>query len=490
MSLYRQKSFFNRWKSKSGSTRASSSSSQSQYKPEQTGSGNRPRSRGVSSHISNKKPKATSRVHSKAGGGTQCSNPAYSPNTSHVRRNPSLKKIGSQRRLSLTYKDSAVQTDIDLMESYVSTLRRRTSSKVSSTSRDSAICNGTVVILEPSDLHHDGVDGRVVTVINKTKHHDVLSYPSCVQQTAGYDPTEEMDCLLKATESTIESTSRSSSQAYNTMSQSPLLPGGERSPLLGSSGYVCGDTTSEDSASDCDLGDPDDLEELLLEAGEYQGSFSSVSSNNTNTRWNPTSKRSSSDSTAHVHMMPERAYFSYHNASTERDATPRITPIRKYSHGRMGPESADLGHNRPDTRLTPLPLYKYEDRCPLHETKQVLSSTAIPSIYVKHPTPQTSESEYLSEVTGSNSSFRTDFSGLASSVNDSGHPMTASADSRQTSSTESSVSEDQICSGLSSPADELPKQTIQKEDSVTKFQEYLRTRGVDLDLATVQSSDV
>ena len=148
------------------------------------------------------------------------------------------------------------------------------------------------------------------------------------------DQEREMDALLQTSDYLNSDPHTNSSQAYNYMTNSPLLPGSERSPLLGSPGFVCDDTTSEETLSDHgDPGDPEELEELLLGAGEYQGSFSSVASSTSYAKWNPSSKRSSSDSNAHVQVLPDRALFSYSNyVEPERTYIADRIPVSKPKH--------------------------------------------------------------------------------------------------------------------------------------------------------------
>ena len=268
---------------------------------------------------------------------------------------------------------------------------------------------------------------------------------------------------------------------------SPLLVGTERSPLLDANNrFVC-DSTSEETLSDRD--DPsDDIDKLLSGVHVHEGSFASLfSSELVLPTLNPVLPRSHINNAAS--FKPRRKVSVEYVAST---CSPRLSESSSSTGGYqpLSPTSVGVGNMDTFPMNSSQPPHSLRSTPP--QQRQLIALPLfgadgnVPDICIHSHQP--SSHCHAPSCSSSNSSINSTNSPKTQILSADRHLV----DDRPEHTEQSAHSS--IDMSPVSPPEELPLADMMQKradfDSVTKFQRYLRTRGLELDLSTVQSSDV
>ena len=327
--------------------------------------------------------------------------------------------------------DSCSQTDDELLD-FMPALRRRLTKTDSSGSGRSR---------SPEERKSPS---------RKVKRHSVTERErSDTTRTATFDTseTEETDCLLYE-DQTLDGTDMN------------LLQGScEQSPLLAAKRDD--DSTSEETLSETNEVNLEDLDELLSGVGPEEGSFPSVCGSD----WHPGSHVTQAESQRPRKSPPERGHPTALPLTFKfDDERPRIRPL-----------DAPLLSSSPLRLARSAPVLVD----PALESQYALATphthVAVPNVIIQQASPCPSDQSSCS----------------GRSV-DSGRPSAESRDLTFNSQEDLTPSPGTHTSGYeltttTHPRSRKPRPTAEKVD---KFQAYLRTRGIDLDLTSVQSSDV
>ncbi len=312
--------------------------------------------------------------------------------------------------------------------------------------------------------------------------------------------------------------SRSSSQSNNNrFDPSCAVSRSERSPLLGSDrGFPGDESTSEETLSEGEHDPGEDLEELLIGAGEYHNSFSSLCSSS-NLDSTPDT-RQAADRRAGV--SPRGALVAYSGAELPAsfctNLAPRTRVIGRTSHpvdkpkmkavssGRAEPVAILTEQDITSTYTIPTESARRSQRT--RDVQSVSPSSGynssstvcaaddlshVPEIRVSKATPKCERYGDPADVGSSYYSRLSSHEPLDQNippgptytsypVGSEGGSTSRSKNDRQRSYSHETGSEDGVSTGTG----------MHSSDSITLFQQYLRNRGLDLDLTSVQSSDV
>ena len=448
----------------------------------------------------------------------------------------------------IVVREFGVQTDDDLLNQIIPSVRRRalnsdssgsTRSQESSgkTSRSQDGCNrgrhrkSSKSSSASKNSYHSSTGGLEYAFPTASS---ALSTPKHRYDSSHHDMhySNSTDKLLSAADHRLEQHNRAFSPHHLGLGdKSPLLGSGEHSPLLsGDERFAC-DSTSEETLSEHETEDQlDDIEDLLTGAGSQADSFESShldilspeggfpefpdygppASHVRRTQFHDsrdttlTSVETATTDVDHVisylddeeehewgrtmdtyraHKRPQDTPTYHPHSHGHRGATEPgyFRPSNNTDHG-MRKESRHYGpHSHGDTvnrsaTCTNESDHYYVNRMgqsnsPLRfVTNHVRSSSPrrhplnIPQIYVNCVSPSLSEGDHASPV-------------RTNRMEDRRHSGESSSSDR----TRSSISLEDVV-GMRLLEDEA--------DSVAKFQEYLKTRGIKLDMNSVQSSDV
>lgn len=374
--------------------------------------------------------------------------------------------------------DSSVQTDDELLENIFTGIRKR-SGKTASTKTNSSLCEVEYQTHGENMIDNDDDCCKPIEVT----FYDIQT-SKC---------NSEADLLLDSSK-TAENNMDCSDGNLLTEEQSPLLSGAERSPLLNlDSRFMC-ESTSEETLSDRD--DPsDDIDELLSGVHVHDGSFASIFSSelvlpgtaNTSSRHGNIRKisieytpRHSDSSSSDFHQLSPTA--------TSSDCTPRkfLEPRTHQQQRRL----VALPTFGTDSDIPDICIHNYSPSqtaaAPSHPSSSSSSShTSVHDDCIQSGNiTGTMSMRHCCDVdetaSGSQQCHADRFSGTVVMLDETSHP---SSSSRHSSVDMTPSSQEEM------PMSDMKTRRLDF-DSVAKFQRYLRTRGLELDLSTVQSSDV
>ena len=352
--------------------------------------------------------------------------------------------------------DSSVQTDDELLENIFTSGLRKRSSK-------SSISKHNRQLDFPKD--------ELITVTDESENsfYDIQT-SKC---------NSEADLLLEASKTCGSSSEGNFLQIEE---HSPLLVGSEHSPLLDGDGQFACDSTSEETLSDRD--EPsDDIDDLLSGIHVHDGSFASLFSSelvlptlNSNIPAKHNKFTSSRRKLSVEHMAPSSSSRQSESSTSTCGGYQPLSPTSK-SKGNTDPFQNSSSYH--SNQFTPPSQQRH-----LIALSSFGADGNIPDICIHNHQP-----DIRSHTPSCSSS--------GSSYNDPTSPKNiVCIDDRHLADTpaEALPTESSIDMSPVSQHEELAlSDMIQKRsdfDSVTKFQRYLRTRGLELDLSTVQSSDV
>ena len=535
MTLYRQKSFFNRWKTKSvGEQQGPGRGGHHGYKAGMAAP------RGASSAVM---PSRESTFSSRPNGarslpGTSRGNfeevLIEEPLKGHKSpaRDPLYRKLSTGMRLPLI--SSGVQTDDDLLESLLTNkLRRRHVSMASAGSNRTLVDESA----DTMDYSHSTLDSDV--------HTEELSlFPSGSvklsgaslksSSNSGKDRRANGGCSSDTDLLLLHSDVKSEADfsASGNTEHSPLLSADER--------FAC-DSTSEETLSEGDyLDSMDDIEDLLSGAcSTYEGSFSSLCLAEMDA---PSQRRASAESgrgrgqkvTVLLHSHRESPGGD-HNTSlslpqakaplASQDTLIDMSPLSPTSSTNIQQHFSSQSSLSTSAQICP--VSKISDSVytrPIPPRPSPPSSLSEPRVkprgilHGRHSIPEilvvrapSSSSDNGSHNDGGMLKARSVGGGAGSSSSSSRSSLseqgndckgldcvTSTPDTGQDgakSATKGNGNNTANRRSIGSPTDILKMEMLpplhrDNPDSVAKFQEYLRTRGLELDMKTVQSSDV
>ena len=478
MTVYRQKSFFNKWKNKSIKTETRGSHSKHNGR---TGSHHNVRAsnmRANTVNIPRIRFSAVKHIRSSPGlghrGESQPRSSGYREDVStnepprlqvHLAPDPSYS--ASTVVYPPSYIDTAVQTDDWEFLPSPQGLRRRIRSSTSSDRSGGFLTPSTSPRPNGRRIGMSEGPSRAVNAFSLAPAH----YMECT----------ETDSLLPGNRNVLSLSDRSLATKSTVLTPvSPFTPGSDRSPLLSSNDdHFAYESTSEESLSNtCDDDDEglDDLEELLsgVYSGSYTGSFSSDIAG-------PEQRRTSCDANGKFKRNNGRTDNKKrgskdHNASS-LERLPHVLvlespkePVSRDLSLRCVKSAPSLTEEDPVIPLSP----------PLPDSPT--SPHTLPQSFYNYEPPDersnsgTGKSQRTSNNKTECESCQPSTSGIKRSHS---HP----SGSTDTSKSKDKVSvEDISLNGMTLLDDEA--------ESVSKFQDFLRSKGLKQDLTSIQSSDV
>ena len=472
MTLYRQKNFFNRWKHKSSSTR-------------RTGHGHGGYGPGASRHY-NSSP-ASARHHNVrvdvTGRGAMASRESIPLRVNGARSHPPsprrLEEIAtaesdflredpsasisvsgrSSMRACYSLTDSGVQTDDELLQSLVCNLRKRVISGSGS--------NNT------SKVGSHVRKASYTSTANRENLNDhSRSGGPFDRDKAVVGPTEQ-DCLLGLDRNRKVGASVEP-HLLSTSEQLPLLSSGDHSPLTDEQ-FLC-DSTSEETLSDQEFVNPldEDIEDVLSGACSIDGgSLGSLCISDFELPGQSDNRRVAGRS----HRLPHTVHLNLQSTA-------------------IGPAQSQLAQSPSSEETCSLVDEALQHGKARRRSRPVTNSTSkshrssIPEIQIdKASSGDRLGARGLTVDTADQSSV----DGHTGSVSDSRRSSAASSgDASITSSNERPSLNNSASPEEHASLQNLPEQhrSSSDSDSVSKFQQYLRSRGLNLDMTSVQSSDV
>ncbi len=513
--MYRQKSFFNRWKNKS----LQGSPGQSGKPPNGFGSRRsvQPSSfRSYASRVNNIKegPRKQSSIRDTialkdADTMSAYSTPPRSRHSSRRNRDIGESELGGSRaswtsehtvstegiylpqNRKRSVVDNAVQTDEELLQSLFEGIRRRIRKPDADNSSKSGI--------------EHTPDDEIVVITNRQTKLSALSnnlspsYTNTDQQTTNYEACET-DCLL-STDATLD----------HDTTEHVLLHVQERAPLLSASpehtpflsprnGKLrrC-DSTSEETLSENNEACLDDIEDLLTGVCPQEGSFGSLVVAELEPPLHPVTVNNSISQTQPSHDvmiavvgcnqadMPEYVHISSPTKATKSIPTSQTLEWEQ----KKETEDCLTGSPLRSTRSAPV-LAAGEATTPWPETVLTpYSAITLPQILVQNPTPMPSDTSSSTDPSSDGGQTCTE------SAVEEGRRYSSESQSSSAGHTSTVTSLDELepfslsTDSASSNREQQQRHNVPPQpENISKFQEYLKTRGLDLDLTSVPSSDV
>ena len=534
LSVYRQKNFFNRWKNKSlrdSTTSASSSSGRPYIKSPVPDT-----YRTTKPNIIHKNPKG-----SKIGGQKE-NIPLKAADSARYMMRRSLKQNmindlesdlggGESSRSSwgsdmrpithvhhhsntsdsgILLVESSVQTDTDLLEMFMG-LRRRLRSDSSNKSNEVLTGNNikvgaTINVFNVYEKNNDGFESGESDYLLSSRYSD---------KTGSREPE---------TPETFEDDVTESHHLLRPSKQSLLGMSGESSPLLGNGAEeryrISCESTSEESLSDRENHDFDELDDLLAGACPYEGSFGSIHKQ-TNGLDRPSTHKNGNSKGPSPGSESTKSMRSEYMGHVVLDLPNQMPPMR--SGSLLPPEGPpDSFQNFLKSRGSVIPCVGTNNTLDALDAGLSLRPTA--SAPILHPSMGINGKN--GNLLPMNPDIRPPPPGWTgqsppspNSDHSSGH-SDYSIDVPKHISTVDTVSPDNLSVETNGSFQLMPSEQAQtlvgvehgvgaiggpsivptsrlqpesltgNEHNISKFQEFLKTRGVDLDMSVVQSSDV
>ena len=395
--------------------------------------------------------------------------------------------------------ESSVQTGSDLLEVFMG-LRRRIRSDSSNKSNEALTGNNikvgaTINVFNVYEKNNDGFESGESDYLLSSKYSD---------KTVSREPE---------TPETIEDYVIESHRLLPPSEHSLLVTNGESSPLLGKGAEakyrISCDSTSEESLSDRENNEYDELDDLLSGACPHEGSFNSIhkqtsdqehplSPKNVHSKGpspsSESSKSARSEYMGHVVLdLPNQPPQNYRSASL----LPPVGPPDSFqnflkSRGSVIPcvgtnntqDTLDVGSLLRPTASAPMLLPpqgingKSGNLSPVHpDIRPRPPGWAIQSPPSPNSDHSSGHSDYSFDVPKHISAIETTSPDSLSIETSGSFQLMPSEQAQHT-----------LVGAVGGTAD--PSSMPQKEDSISKFQEFLKTRGVDVDMSVVPSSDV
>ena len=401
--------------------------------------------------------------------------------------------------------DNSAQTDTDLLEMFLGLRRRMRADNALSSEYpigNSIQVGATINAFNAFEKSNDGFESGESDYLISSRY------------------SEKHGSREPETPETLEDDVIESQRLLLPQERSLLMASGESSPLLGvgaEARYRAGcESTSEESLSDREQHDFDELDDLLADACPHEGSFGSIHNNdnqsNGQTRLSP-----------NVPHSAEPSPTSDRSCSSRNKGLSLGIPRQQQPAGRSGsllsPDAPlDSFQNFLKSRGSVIPCVNGSQTQDVLQVESSLRPTASAPLLMPQPNrngglvPQHPDPRPLgwgvqnppspnSDHSSGHSEYSLDIPKHISS-SEPAATATISPDnlSTETNGSTQLVPSDQAQSALIGTDHPLgaagvspvtPPSTMPgKEDSISKFQEFLKTRGVDLDLSVVQSSDV